>query len=492
MIKQAMDTGSLSIHLKNGARRGAAVGSWRRAAPLAFGLMAACAPALDSTPPRFPFATGWQSPMPGAPRLMDNALWWSGFGDPVLDALVARGLRANPDLTAARARSTAAVSAARSVPGAIILSGGTAAALTGGSAPASDRTASADLGLEILFDPGRGRESTRRAVRAEAGIGQAQAAGARLFMIGEIVESYLRLRHSQQRLNLAQSDFRSQRQTLELARTLEKAGQATRLETLRSEARMASLEAQMPALEAAVAKEKIQLSILVGDAPGGLPPNLSSALSKHVGQPRARLAPNPGVPADLLRNRPDIQVAEASYDAARAGLGRARAALYPSLSLSGTIEAERRLGGGTSGSTLSVGPSFRLPVLPQDSTRTGIDAAAARVEAAHADWTSRVLKALAEVESALLDYRAASRSENAADRAVSLYAKSRSLTRDLAADGDATLSDLITIEEALALAQSAQADQRLTRALAFARLNLRLGAGSAPSAVPDAQVPKAP
>lgn len=423
---------------------------------------------------------------------MDNAVWWSGFADPVLDALVARGLQSNPDLAAAQARRTAAYSAARGVPGAITLSGGTSAVANGGSLATSDGRISAEVGLEVLFDPGRGRESTRRAARAEAGLAEAQAAGARLLIIEDIVQSYLRLRHSQQRLGLGQADLRRLRQTLELARTLEKAGEATKIETLRSEARMASLQAQLPALEAAVAKEKVQLSILVGNAPGSLPPNLDSALGKLMAQPRARLAPNPGVPADLLRNRPDIQAAEASYDAARAGLGRARAALYPSLSLSGTIEAERRLGGGTNGSSLSIGPSLRLPVLPQTTTKAGIDAATARVEAAHADWTSRVLKALAEVESALLDYRAASQSENAADRAVSLYAKSRSLTRELAAEGDATLSDLIAIEEALAAAETTQADQRLTRALAFVQLNIRLGAGSTPASPPLTSAQKSP
>ncbi len=488
MSKQAMDTGILTAQLKQRAQIGARVRAWHLSAPVMVVLLAGCVPPSDTSAPQFPFARGWQSPVPGAPRLMDNAAWWSGFADPVLDALVARGLRSNPDLTAAQARRSAAVSAARTVPGAITLSGGASAGLDGGSTAVSDGTLLANLGLELLFDPGRDRENARRAARAEAGQAQAQAAGARLFLTGEIVQSYLRFRHTQQRLSLGQADLRRLRQTLELARTLEKAGEATKIDTLRNEARMASLQAQMPALEAAVAKEKIQLGILVGEAPGSLPPNLDSALNKHIGQPRARLAPDPGVPADLLRNRPDIQAAEAAYDVARAGLGRARAALYPSLSLSGTIEAERRISGGRSGSSVSVGPSLRLPSIPQKSTRAGIDAAISRVEAAHADWTSRVLKALAEVESALLDYRAASQSESAADRAVSLYAKSRALTRELAAEGDATLSDLIAIEEALAAAETTQADQRLTRALAFAQLNIRLGAGAA---APDSLNPRA-
>lgn len=443
-------------------------------------LLVGCAPAMDGGRPVFPFAAGWKSPVPGAPRLMDNARWWQGLQDPALDALIARALRGNPDLTAARARATAAARAAGTVPGALGLSGGLSAQAKDGSLATSDGTASASLGLELLFDPGRGREANRRAAAANAGEAAAAAAGARLFLLGELAEAYLSLRYNQRLLVLAQSDASRQRQTLELARTLSAQGEGTRIESVRSEARLASLQAQMPGLEAAVAKDIARIAILAGDAPGALPPDLMAALQKTRAQPRATMAPDPGLPADLVRNRPDIQAAEARYDAARAGLGQARAALYPRLSLTGTIEAERTVLGGTSGGggQVSLGPNLRLPALPQGPARAGVDAASARVEAAHADWTSAVLKALYEVEAALLDYRAAVRAEGAADRAVRLHAEARRLTRDAVTQGEATLSDLIAVEDALASAESAQASARRNRSQSFVLLNIRLGAGS--------------
>jgi outer membrane protein, multidrug efflux system len=192
------------------------------------------------------------------------------------------------------------------------------------------------------------------------------------------------------------------------------------------------------------------------------------------------MAPDPGIPADLIRNRPDIRAAEARYDAARAALGQARAALYPSLSLSGTIEAERTTQGAasSSGSLLSLGPSLRLPALPQGPARASISAAESRVAAAHADWTSAVLTALYEVEAALIDYRAAVRAEAAAERAVTLHAQARRLMRDATSAGEATLSDLISVEDALAAAETLQASAQLNRARSFALLNIRLGAGA--------------
>ncbi|MDO9640869.1 MAG: TolC family protein [Pseudotabrizicola sp.] len=447
-------------------------------------LLTACAPATDSAAPGFPFAKSWQGKTSGAPRLMDNALWWHEFRDPTLDALIARSLRGSPDLAAAQARATAALATARSIPGALSVTGGGSALATGGNGAAGNGTLSADAGIDLLFDPGRGRDAARRGAQAGARQALAEAAGARLFLIGRLTETYLSLRHDQRRLALSQTEAGRQRQTLEMARTLAQAGEGTQIETLRSQARLASLDAARPQLEAAVAKGILQLSVLAGDAPGALPPDLTASLRSLGAQPRARLAPDPGIPADLIRNRPDLQVAEARYDAARAALGQARAAFFPQLSLSGTIEAGRTLGApGTGGRGLvSVGPSLRLPSLPQGPARARADAAEAQVVAAHADWTAAVLGALYEVEAALVDYQTAAKAEAAADRAVGLHAKARSLTREATAAGEATLSDLIAVEDALSNAESAFASARLSRALAFARLNQRLGAGGHPPA----------
>lgn len=465
--------------------------SRRKAGPVALGLgliglLGACAPALDTSRPVFAFGPRWHSAAPGTPRLMNNLVWWQDFRDPILNALIGRALTSNPDLAAAQARAKAAGQLAGTVAGPVNVTGGLGLKAKSGRLATEDSTQSADLGIEILFDPGRGREASRSLAAASAGEAAAQAAGARLFLLSEVSDAYLALRYDQRRLALAQADSARQRQTLALARKLEKGGETTKIETLRSQARIASLEAEMPSLEGAVASDVAKLALLAGDAPGALPADLASGLMKNTGQPRARMAPDPGIPADLIRNRPDIRAAEARYDAARAALGQARAALYPSLSLSGTIEAARNTRGAatSTGSLLSLGPNLRLPALPQGPARASISAADSRVEAAHADWTSAVLKALYEVETALIDYRAAVRSEAAADRAVNLHAQARRLMRDATSAGEATLSDLISVEDALASAETVQATAQLNRARSFALLNIRLGAGADPAPSP--------
>lgn len=450
------------------------------AAVVAIDLLSACVPASPTATLDFPFAKGWRGTLSGAPRLLDNAVWWHGLQDATLDALITRALQANPDLAAAHARVAAALASTQSVPDAISAGGGGSTLATG----RESGSVLADIGLEVLFDLGGARRASRQSARANADLAIAQSAGARLLLIGQVAETYLTLRHDQRSLALSRGEASRQRQTLELARSLAKAGEGTRIDSLRSEARLASLEAARPALEAAVAKDIVQLSVLIGDAPGSLPPDLQAHLQASAPQPRARTAPDLGIPADLIRNRPDLQVAQARYDSARADLGQARAAFYPQLSLSGTIEVGRGLGPNGVGpqTDVSIGPSLRLPALPQGPARARATAAEAEITAAHADWTSAVLKALYEVEAALIDYRSAARAEASTDHALNLHAQTRKLIRTAAASGEATLGDLISVEDALSNAESAQADARLARALAFVRLNQRLGAGAGPPA----------
>lgn len=448
-------------------------------------LLAACAPPPDTSRPGFAFAAGWLGPRPGgglraAPLIAGDAEWWRAFRDPALDGLVALALADSPTLAAARARAAAAAAAAGAIPGAVTLSGG--AALRGSDAAASPAraSASADLGLDVLFDPGRGRAAERAAAAAAAALARAEAAGARLFLTGEVTGAYIELRLAQRREGLARAEAARRRQTLALAETLAEAGAATRVDALRSRGRLAEIAADLPGLAAAVASGQARLAVLAGRSPGALPPDLAAALSAARPQPRAALAPDPGIPADILRNRPDLAVAEAAYDAARAALGQARAQLYPRLSLSGVIEGSRGIAGADRGGapgTLTLGPALRLPALPAGPTRAAVAAREAGVIAAHADWTAAVLAALLEVETALLDHRAAALAEGAADRSVALYAEAVTLTRDLAARGEATLGDLIDAEAELARAEATRAEARAARARGFVALNIRLGAG---------------
>lgn len=444
--------------------------------------LAACAPAIDTTRPGFNFAAAFQNTQKNSTRLLDEKNWWHGLEDNVLNALIEQALVDSPDLAAAQLRAHAAWREIGAVPGLRTVESGASARANSGNLRSEDSVVGAALNLELVFDLGRGREAQRLGAIAQTGIAHAEASAARLLLIGEVANAYLTLRQGQQHLALVDKGLARQRQTLTIARDLLAEGEGTRIETLRSEARLSALQAERIQIAAAIEKDILRLAVLTGVAPGGLDAGLETALRQVRSQPRPRLAPDPAVPADLVRNRPDLRVAEARYDAARAALGSARAALYPSLSLSGIIDVREVRFGSTDrrGSINSLGPTLRLPVLPQRAARAAVDGALLRVEAEYSSWTAAVLNSLLEVETGLIDYRKSTQQEQASARTVALQTQAYTLMKEAVREGGATLAELATIERDLMDLESTQINARFLRAQSFVALNIRLGLGSIP------------
>ena len=446
-------------------------------------LLTGCAPPDPYAAPTFPFLGGYQSAAQTAPVLLRNDNWWLRLGDPVLNRLVAAGLGGNLSLEIARARIAGAEAAVAATPGLISLQPSLSATASGALDQDPTGRGTAQVSLNWLLDPYGAHKAQTAAARATVEVAAAELAAARLLVLYSLSNAYVDLRYRQTLVALRDQEMRSRRQTLAMTVTLLEAQSATRLEAARSEARMAEIEAQMPGLRAAVAAKKNEIAVLVGVAPG----TLSIDLDRHATQPRPELATNVGIPADLLRNRPDIQIAERRYYIALAGLTEAQAALYPRLSLTGALtlnlgEAGRSAAGYVFGPTLQL-PSLQLSGLPTGAARAGVTKARAEIDAAHASWKSTVLTALLEVENAMLDYRAATASQHGTDKAARLYGETLELTREVFAQGDATLGDLIAAEQELANARQAQAQTLYQRALSFVALNVRLGAGHGVAAV---------
>lgn len=435
--------------------------------------LTACAPQDPYAPPTFAFLGAYHGTSRGAAVLLGNDAWWQRLNDPVLNQLVTAALAGNPSLEIARARVTQAQAAAAATPGLFslqpTLSASGSAAF--GTDPVGQGTA--QLGLNWLLDPYGANRAAKDAGRAGVEVAAAELDAARLLLLYNLGNAYVDLRYRQTLLALRDQEMRSRRQTLAMTRTLVAAQDATRLDSARTEARVAEIEGQMPGLRAAVAAKKNEIAVLTGVAPG----TLAIGLDQQASQPRPRLAPNVGIPADLLRNRPDIQIAERRYYQALAGVTQARAALYPQLSLTGTLTLNAAQGGQRAAGYV-FGPSLQLPVLPGTRARAGVANAEAAVAAAHANWKATVLNALLEVQNAMLDYQAASAAQGSADKAARLYRETLELTRKVVSQGAATLGDLIGAEQALAAAQQAQADTLFQRGRSFVALNVRLGAGS--------------
>ncbi|GIT93280.1 nodulation protein NodT [Jannaschia sp. AI_61] len=437
------------------------------------------------TSPIFPFLPGYGKADAGAPVLLKNSTWWQGLGDHTLNRVVAHGLRGNIDLAVARERVVAAQAARRGIPGATLISSSVGAQLEGNDTSAPEGTATGTTGLTWLLDPWGGRRNQIRAAEARVEVARAETDAARLLLLGTLTETYARLRHSQRSLTQNEAELRRRQSTLALTRTLVAAEAATRLEVVRSRARVAEIRAQLPALRAQITAERNALAVLLGRAPHTLPADLATALTQPGPQPRPSLSPEVGIPADLLRNRPDIRIAERSYYASVADIGVARADLYPRLSLGGTITLNA-LSNTREGVEYAFGPTVQFPNLPLTQARETVKASHSAARQAHGIWVSTVLTALLDVENALVEYDATTTAMGAAQEAHRLHREALGLMQEVFKAGEATLGDLIDAEEAVLSAERILTDLRLEQALRFVTLNVSLGAGN--TAEPDTVV----
>ena len=449
-------------------------GTARGAAPLILVsvLLSGCARDGAYTTPLFPFANGFSAARTASPVLLGNSQWWQRLEDPVLNRLVAAALTDSLSLDLARERVLTARAAVRAVPGGGSIDG--SARLNAGNRFGDDPDLTGVLGLDFgwILDPWGERASRRRAAGARAEAAEAERDSAQLLVLLSLGQAYVDLRYSETLLALRERERGRRLETLDMVRQLSAVEEATRLQLVRAQARVADIDAALPRLRAAVTARRNEIAVLTGRQPGTIEVPAG-------GQPVPRMSPEIGVPADLLRNRPDIRVAERAYYAAVAEIDQAEAARYPSLSLGGTLSVNAI--GAASGGSYVFGPALNLPVPLDGSANAEVQRRQSLARQAHTEWRSTVLGAILEVENALVDYRAVHLSVEAAARAVRLNRETLSLTRDLVRRGDATLNELIDAEQALSDAELTRAETLQQLGRSFVALNVRLGAGHAVS-----------
>lgn len=437
--------------------------------------LAGCNTSEPYTTPAFPFLDSFRSAPSSTPVLLNNNRWWTGLEDPVLSQLITLSLADNLDLAGARERVIRARAERDSIPGGAFVTPSADAALEGTGSEGLAASASGGLGFEWILDPYGARRDGIRAATGRVDIAETEVEAAQLLLLLNVANTYVQLRHDQQAQALSRRELSNRQSALAQLRREAAAEEATRLEVTRSEARVAELRSRMPAEEAAVSAGLNELAVLVGRQPGTLPEGLAGMVQASAAQPVPGLEPDVGIPADLLRNRPDIRIAERRYYVAVAEIGPARASLYPRLSLSGIITLNL-LGGGVD-TEYYFGPAIQFPALPLEAGQAAVEARHAQARDAHLAWQSTVLEAILEVENALIDYSATSTAIGSAREARRLYREALYLTRQIFENEEATLADVIAAEEDLATAERTLAALRLRQAQSFIALNIRLGAG---------------
>jgi multidrug efflux system outer membrane protein len=361
---------------------------------------------VASEAPGAALPVAWNAPLPAGvavlPQVDDLARWWERFGDPQLSALVAQALQAHPSALSAQAalrqaRAQARVQAAGMLPD-VSLSGSAQRSRSGGQTGNSFQ-----VGLDAGWEPDLfGRlDAGVQASQADARAAQASLEQVHVSLSAEVALQYISLRSLQQRLAIAQRNLETQQQTLQITDWRVQAGLATSLVAEQARAAAEQTAAQVPQLQASLAQARHALAVLIGQAPAAL--DAALAAPQAVPQPSQALALD--IPADTLRQRPDVRVAQERVQAALARVSQADAARYPSLRLSGSLGL-RALTLGAMGDSASLVHSLlgsvAVPLFDGGATQAQVQVQQAALEQARQAYQLAVLTALKEVEDALV------------------------------------------------------------------------------------------
>lgn len=414
---------------------------------------------------------------PGGERL---ARWWRHFGDAELSAQVEQALERNSEVRSARAalrqaRAQRAVSAAGLQP--TLDLAGSAQRARSDSQPAGNQfEAGVDAAWEV--DLAGGLRAGLAAAEADLLASAASLDDTHVSIAAEVALAYIDLRGNQQRLAVARANLANQEETLQITRWREQAGLLTRLEVEQARTSVEQTRASLSSLEAAVAQALNSLAVLGARPAGDLRARLPEAAGEAVvPRPAATLAVS--LPADTLRQRPDVRAAGLRVDAARARVDEARAARYPSLRLSGSLGLSALTLGalGSAGVAGSLLAGVGLPLFDGGARAAQVEVRDAALEQAYHEYGAAVLAALGEVENALTALRTARDSLASLDRAAEAAASADALAGQRYASGLVDFQVVLDTQRTRLDAEDAVASAAAQFAASHVQLYKALGGG---------------
>ena len=400
--------------------------------------------------------------------------WWERFGDKELNAFMAEGLVSSLDIQIARERLTEARAAYRAQrPGASQVSGDVT--LQADRFDGGGSREFAELDADYVFDLFGGFQRRREQALATVDATAADTQTTRLAFQAELFSAYIEARFFQRSQVITRRSIRNRSETLKLIEQRREVDEATLIDNRRAEGELALQRANLPAFQTGFEVNAVRLGTLLGKPT----PEIAQRLKRsYQGIPLPRKTYGAGVPANLLRNRPDIRAAERRLASNMAAVGVSEADLYPSLSIGGTIRV-------SSDNSLQIGPALTIPLLNRPRLLANRDAAISRARQAELQWQSSVRDAIGEVEENL------SRSKNGwteiseLRRAAASYNQLSELSRDAYGLGAATLFETLDAEDDLTETQTRLAQAYRSYALAQAQLAIATGRGAMVGAPAD-------
>jgi outer membrane protein, multidrug efflux system len=397
--------------------------------------------------------------------------WWQDFGDSQLSDLVARGLAQNLDIATALSRVDAAEAVTRATGLNAQLDGNLTrqSARAGGDDVVTTTTDTSSLSASYVFDLfGKVRLGKTRA-KADLDAAQFDAETARLAFLSALIGRYIDARYYQEALALTERSIATRRTTVDLVMAERAVGLSDELDVARAEADLASARATLPDLKLGFDTSVFAIATLLAEPADPI----MTRLSRGAPQPVPRGKTDTSVPADVLRNRPDVLADERRFASAAATAGIAAAELYPSLTLSGSV-TER------SATSWSFGPVLSLPILNRGRLAASRDEAQANAKTAELTWRSAVLAAVEDVQIAASTYRANRREAESLTEVVATNVRVLELSRATYEGGTTSLLDLLEAERSKTSAELSRAQSTRSVATSWAKLQIAIGRGAKP------------
>jgi NodT family efflux transporter outer membrane factor (OMF) lipoprotein len=381
--------------------------------------LSGCAVGPDFTKPTATVPQEWRTH--GNPQISTQAQvdseWWKAFGDPTLDRLVELAYRQNLPLQVAglrivEARAQLGILTGRQFPQLQVATGSATGVGISANAPNVagidrhylDYQAGFDAAWELDFWGKYRRGTEAGAASLLASVADYQSA--LVALNAEVVRTYIVIRTFEVLIDQAQENAKLQEEGLHIAESRFRNGATSELDVSQAATLLASTQATIPQLEIGLEQARNALSTLLGQPAGDVEALL-------VGPKQIPNAPGTvavGVPAEILRRRPDVRSAEMNAAAQCARIGVAKADLYPSFSLFGTIGLEASSVGAsrnlfsTDSLTYSVGPRIVWPFLNYGRLKNGVRVEDARFQQVLVGYRNTVLKAAQEVADALTGF----------------------------------------------------------------------------------------
>ncbi|MDQ0564490.1 multidrug efflux system outer membrane protein, partial [Rhizobium mesoamericanum] len=355
---------------------------------------------------------------------------------------------------------------------------------------AATNTSAGEANVSWLLDLFGQYRRAKESAQASLDAAYSSADVAKLTLLQDLVNSYIDLRFYQERLALSRANLKSRQETYELTKFQLEAGAASRLDVVQAEGLVQSTQAEIPGLETNIRVAAHHIATLLGQPAG----SLLGELLKGAPQPIFRGPIASGVPADLIRNRPDIRVAERNLAAATANIGVAISQLYPTITLSGSISPSYVKVAGVSGGSLtswSFGPTLTLPIFDGGRLRANVDIAKSDAKTQYLAWKSTVLSAVEEVENALTAVRRDAETVEALRAQVKTTQETLELSTASYKDGASSLLDVLDAQRQVSLAQASLAASIQQMAKDYVSLNVAIGGGYNPGAPHTSAPPKA-